>query len=206
MWAVGIFVGGFVLLCVAGFVRFNHTTGSDGDDWNRPLGFLAAALAIVSVVVALREAAARLWLGVVLAVLEVFLVWQVVANTMFRFVWGRDEYEMLLFQVGLGVLAFALIATGLQPARRSGTDPARPGAGRWLVRVAVYVAVILLAAWIVGLVATGYYERTQCTGMDEDCLAGLGGLIWGFCAAVAGVVAAVVIELVLMTRRRQRVR
>jgi hypothetical protein len=170
--------------------------------WNLPLGYLAAVLAVFSVAVAARHARARLWLGVVMAVLVAFLVWQSFANTVFRFVWARDEYEFLLFQVGLGVLAFALIATGLQPAGESGRD--RPSAGRWLVRAVVYLAVTLLAAWMVGLAATRYYEKTQCVGMDENCLAGLGGLVWGMGTVAAGVVAAVVIELVLLRRRRQR--
>lgn len=73
-----------------------------------------------------------------------------------------------------------------------------------MVRVVVYLAVIALAAWIIGMLAAGYYERTQCAGMEDDCLAVLGGLVWGLGTVVAGVVAAVVIEVVLLSRRRQR--
>lgn len=186
------------MLCVGDFVQFNDV-GSEV--WNLPLGYLAAVLAIVSVVVAVSQPQARLWLGVAMALLLAFLVWQSIANSVFRFVWGSGEYEFLLFLVGFGVLTFALIATGLQPARKAGT---RSGAGRWMVRVVVYLAVIALAAWIIGMLAAGYYERTQCAGMEDDCLAVLGGLVWGLGTVAAGVVTAVVIEVVLLSRRRQR--
>ena len=76
-WALGLFLVGFVLLCVGRFVQFNDVTGSGSNEWILPLGYLAALAGVASVVAAWREAKARLWLGCLMALLLVFLVWQV---------------------------------------------------------------------------------------------------------------------------------
>ena len=119
---------------------------------------------------------------------------------MFRFVWAADEGELLMFQVGLGVVALALIATGLQPPRKS--DGA---GGRWLVRAVIYLAATLVTAYVVFLIGTDYYQRTDCPDLETDCLAPIGGFIWGLMSIPVCLVAVLVIEVVLRNRRRQRV-
>ncbi len=200
--ALGLFVVGFVLLCVGRFVQFSDVTGSGSGEWVLPLGYLAALAGVASVVAAWSEAKARLWLGCLMALLLVFLVWQVVANSAFRFVWAADEGELLMFQVALGVVALALIATGLQPPRKA-EGAASTGRGRWLVRAVIYLAATLLTAYVMYLIGTDYYQRTDCPDLETDCLAPVGGFIWGLLSVPVCLVAVVVIELVLRNRRQQ---
>ena len=143
--------------------------------------------------------AVRLWVGVALAVLCGWLAWHV-GNELFRFIWMGDEGEFLLFVVVLGLLAAVLIATGIQPSRHN----VREGAGRWLVRAAVYLctcaAFMLVALWA----GTAYYDATDCPDKDADCMSLLGGMLWALISLPVGVVVIVVVELVLRRRRKER--
>jgi len=168
--------------------------------------------AVAAVVVAWPEPRARLSLGIVLGALTVLMIWQDIANEGFRFVWNEDEGELVILEFITGLVAFVLIANGVQPApsgdtaigTAGGTAAAQPGAGRWLVRTAVYLCgttVVVLAAFGVG---ADYYARTECPEDGGDCLAPLGGVVWGALAVPACGIAVLVIEIVLSRRRRRK--
>jgi hypothetical protein len=137
----------------------------------------------------------------VLAVLVALLVWQSSTNNGFRFIWNGDEGELFYFQVGLGLLALVLLATGFQPRRPRSAS----GAGRWMVRGAVYLCCAALITYVAALAGIAHFEATECTDPGGECdLAGLAGLVWGVAALPASLVVALVIELVLWRRRKQR--
>jgi hypothetical protein len=186
------------LLCIGGLVQFDDFSGFGSEQWIRPLGFVAAAVAVGAVGVACLSAEARRWLGGGLVVLDLFVIWQSVTNDGFRFVWHHDEGELFLLQVLLGLAALVLIATGLQPFKR----PAGAG-GRWLVRVAAYACGTAIAAYVAFNAGVRRYETQICT--NEDCdLGGLEGMVWALVAVVVCVVVAVVAEVVLWVKRKQR--
>ncbi|WP_020384776.1 hypothetical protein [Kribbella catacumbae] len=201
--ALGSFVASLAAVSSGGFVFFNDTPDTVNHR-NLPLGAVAMVLVIAGVVVAARTATARLWLGGALGLLDVFLIWQSTTNNAFRFVWGSGEGEMFMFQVVLGLTALVLIATGLQPSRQTEPDTEvatelKPGAGRWLVRAAGYLCGTVIIVFVATWAGIDYYTPTIC----DDCLDGLKGLYWGMAAVLACLVAVVVIELVLRSRRRQ---
>jgi zinc transporter ZupT len=183
-------VVGLVLLAAGRFVQFDDTSGFGSDQWIFPLGLLAPVPAIAAVVVAWRHPKARVWLGIALAVLAGFLVWQMTANSGFRFIWSRDEGELAQLTIALGLVAALLVATGVQK--------------RWLIRAAVYLcgcAVLVLIAVVAG---TAYYDATDCESQDSDCLSLLGGMVWGVVSLPIAAVAIVVIEVVLWRRRNRQ--
>ncbi|WP_405058418.1 hypothetical protein OG474_37570 [Kribbella sp. NBC_01505] len=191
--ASALLVVGLVLLAVGGFVQFHDFTGHGSEEWNLPLGFVAAVLGIAAVVIAWPLPKARIWLGAELAVLSVLLIVLGVANTGFRFVWARDEFELAAFEFLLLLLAVVLIGTALSVRLSAG----------WPLRVVAYVLGTALLSYLAVRVGTAYYDRTMCTGDDTtDCLALLGGLFWGVGAFVVCLVAIVVTEIVLWRRRR----
>jgi hypothetical protein len=188
--SVGLLVVGLALLAAGRFVQFGDTSGSGSDQWIFPLGLLAPVPAIVALVVAWRSPKARLWLGIALAVLAGFLVWQMTTNGGFRFIWSRDEGELAQLTIALGLVAALLIATGLQKS--------------WLVRAAVYLcgcAVLVLIAVVAG---TAYYDATDCESQDSDCLSLLGGMVWGVVALPVAAVAIGVIEVIRWRRRNRQ--
>jgi hypothetical protein len=199
--ALGLLALGIVLLGVGGFVRFHDYSGSGGDQWIRPLGFLAAVLAVAGVGVAAVSTQSRRWFGGTLLVLDLVLVWQSTTNEGFRFVWNHDEGELFMLQVALGLVAFVLLATGLQPSRWSN---AKTGAGRWLVRGAIYACATAVVVYVALDAGGDHYHSVVCT--NEDCdLGGLYALEWGTAALGSCLVAILVVELVLFgVRRRQR--
>jgi len=185
-----------------GFVFFNDTPDTVNQR-NFPLGAVAVVLAIAAIVLALRTATARLWLGGALGLLDLFLVWQSTTNNSFRFVWGSDEGEMFMFQVVLGLTALGLIATGLQPSPQpeaSAAAEVKPSAGRWLVRAAAYLCGTVFIVFVATWAGIDYYTPTVC----DDCLDGFKGVYWGAAALAACLVAVVVIELVLRSQREQQ--
>ncbi len=197
------------LLIVGRFVQFDDLSGTGSDLWILPLGLLALPAAVSAVVVAWSDAKARLWLGIVQAVLFGCLVWQQTGNDGFRFIWHRDEGELVLLGIGLGVTAAVLIATAVQPSTQAEAEAARvagegPGAGRWLVRAAVYLGGSVAFVFLAFLSGASYYAATECDGSESDCLATLGGLAWGVVSVPVAIVLIVVIELVLARRRKRR--
>ncbi|TCM42653.1 hypothetical protein [Kribbella sp. VKM Ac-2568] len=209
--AVGLFGLGLALLGVGRFVQLNDNSGFGGEEWIMPLGVLALLAALASLVVAAQDSRARLWLGAVLAALVALLVWQTTTNPGFRFIWAGSEGELVMLQVGLGLLALVLLATGFQPRSsrevgRAGRGSGAGGAGRWMVRGAVSLCCCALITYVAAMAGIAHFEAVECTDPDEMCeLAGLQGLVWGVIALPASLVVALVIELVLRRRRRQRV-
>jgi hypothetical protein len=192
--SVGLLVVGLVLLVAGGFVQFDDVSGFGSDQWNLPLGAIAVLAAIVAVLVAARDARARLWLGIAVGVLFGLVLWQFLANRGFRFIWHQDEGELGLLLVVLALLAAVLVATGLQPS-------GQPRGGRWLVRVAGYLCGSAVLVFIAVVAGTAYYNATDCESGDSDCLSLLGGMVWGILALPVAAVAIAVIEVILHRRR-----
>lgn len=192
--SLALFAVGLGLLVVGGFVQFNDTSGFGSDRWIYPLGLLAVVPAVAAVVVAWPEPRARLSLGIVLGALTVLMIWQDVANEGFRFVWNEDEGELQQLELVLFVLAFVLLTTA----------GAKLGGGRWLLRAAAYLVVTVVVSLVVTVAGMMYYSETACPADAEECLAPLGGIVWGAAAFLACLVAVLVIELILWTRRRRK--
>lgn len=209
--SLGLFVASLALLGVGGFVQFDDTSGLGSYQWNLPLGALAAVLGVAGIGVASVSAKARLWLGGALGLLDVFLIWQSTTNDGFRFVWDRNEGQLFLFQVALGLVALVLIATGLQPSPReakAGTGEAKAGAGRWLVRVAAYLCGMALAAYFGFFIGADQYADRYCTQVGACDADDLRGLVWGVNGSLIALgvclVLIVAVELVLRSRRKQQ--
>ena len=195
------------LLFAGGFVQFDDTSGFGDEQWILPLGGLAFVPALASAVAAWPDPKARLWLGIALAVLTALLVWGSISNDGFRFIWNRSEGELALFEFATGVVAFVLIANGVQPAPASETaaepSAAQPGAGRWLVRTAAYLCGTIVVVLVAIAAGADYYTRTECPE-EGDCLAPIAGFVWGVLAVPACGLVVLVIEIVLSRRRRRR--
>ncbi|TDW22756.1 hypothetical protein [Kribbella kalugense] len=195
------------LLFAAGFVQFDDTSGFGAEQWILPLGALAFVPALASIAAAWPDPKARLWLGIALAVLTALLVWESISNDGFRFVWNRSEGELALLEFATGLVAFVLIANGVQPAPVSeiSAEPGagRPGPGRWLVRTAAYLCGTIVVVLVAFAAGADYYARTECPE-DGDCLAPLGGFVWGVLAVPVCGLAVLVIEIVLSRRRRRK--
>jgi hypothetical protein len=194
--SVVLLAAGLGLLALGGFVQFDDESGAGSEQWNLPLGAIGVVAAIVAVLVAVKDAKARLWLGIALGVLFTVVLWQDLANHGFRFIWHRDEGELGLLLVVLVLLAAVLVATGLQP---SGQQPG----DKWLVRIAGYLCGSAVLVFIAFLAGTAYYRATDCENAEGDCLAPLGGMVWGLLALPVAALAIAVIEVILH-RRRQR--
>lgn len=182
------------LLGAGGFVQFRDTSGFGSSYWIFPLGLLAVVPAVASVVVAWPEPRARLSLGIVLGVLTVVMIWQDIVNDGFRFIWNQNEGELQQLEIVLFVLAFVLLTTA----------GARLGGGRWLLRAAAYLVGTVVVSLVVTVIGMMYHDKTGCAPDAEECLAGLLGILWGAAAVVACLVAVVVIELILWSRRRRK--
>jgi hypothetical protein len=188
--SVGLLLVGLASLAAGRFVQFDDTSGSGSNHWIFPLGLLAPAPAIAALVVAWRSPKARLWLGIALAVLAGFLVWQMTANSGFRFIWYRDEGELAQLTIALGLVAALLVATGVQKS--------------WLVRAAVYLCGSAVLVFVAVVAGTAYYDATDCETEDSDCLSLLGGMVWGVVSLPVAAVAIVVIEVVRWRRRNRQ--
>lgn len=187
-----------VLLAVAlGLLFAGRFVSFDGGslDWIFPLGPLAVVPAASAVVVAWPEPRARLWLGIVLAVLTLLIIWQHVVNVDFRFIWAASEGELLFFEVFLILLTSMLLASA----------GVALGGRRWLLRIPAYLIGTVVLSTAVALVSASYFGR-GCTGEEEEgCMAALGGLLVGATVAlVASPVLIVAIELTLWWRRRRK--
>ncbi|MFC9688439.1 hypothetical protein ACFTSF_07835 [Kribbella sp. NPDC056951] len=187
-----LLVLGLILLAVGGFIQFHDVSGFGWEQWNRPLGYVAAVLGIAAVVAAWPLPKARTMLGIELAVLSGLVILLGLANTGFRFIWVREEFEMVAFEFILFLLAIVLVATA---------RAARTGAGGWL-RLVGYLLGTTVLVYGTFLVGVEYYDRTMCGSDDSgDCLAVLGALFWAGGAIVVCVIAIAVIEGVLWRRR-----
>jgi hypothetical protein len=88
----------------------------------------------------------------------------------------------------------------LEPGAERGA--VQPGPGRWLVRTAAYLCGTIVVVLVAIAAGADHYTRTECPE-DGDCLALLGGFVWGAVAVLACSLAALVIEIVLWRRRRK---
>ncbi|MFD3402250.1 hypothetical protein ACFWUU_16320 [Kribbella sp. NPDC058693] len=195
------------LLVAGGFVQFDDTSGFGAEQWILPLGGLAFVPALASVVTAWPDPKARLWLGIVLAALTGLLIWESISDDGFRFIWSRSEGELALLEFATGLVAFVLIANGVQPAAADATamEPGvtqQPGPGRWLVRTAAYLCGTIFVVLVVIKAGADYYARTECPE-EGDCLAPIAGFVWGAVAVPVCGLAVLVIEIVLWRRRRR---
>ncbi|HEY3555860.1 MAG TPA: hypothetical protein VGL05_00260 [Kribbella sp.] len=180
------------LLIAGGFVSF---ADRGGPDWIFPMGPLAIFPAAAAVVVAWPEPRARLWLGIVLAVLTLLIVWQHVVNVSFRFVWAGSEGELVFFEVFLVLLSCLLLTTA----------GVALGAKPWLLRIPAYLIGTAVLSITVGLLSTWFFGRS-CTGEEEEgCVAAAAGLVVGVAVGlIVSPVLIVVIELILWLLRRRK--
>jgi hypothetical protein len=189
--ALVLFAVALGLLVAGRFVSFD----AGSLDWIFPLGPLAVLPAVAAVVVAWPEPKARLWLGVVFALLTLLIIWQHVVNLSFRFIWAASEGELLFLEVFLVLLTSVLLASA----------GVALGGRRWLLRIPAYLIGTVVLSITVALISASYFGRA-CTGEEEQgCMAALGGLLVG--AAVALVVSPVLIvliEVILWWRRRRK--
>ncbi|WP_350276550.1 hypothetical protein [Kribbella sp. HUAS MG21] len=178
-------------LLVAGrFVSFD----AGSLDWIFPLGPLAGIPAVTAVVVAWPEPKARLWLGIALAVLTAFIVWQSVVNVGFRFIWTSREAELPFFELLLFLLSCLMLATA----------GVALGAPRWLLRIPAYLIGVAVLSIVVAGITGWYYARTCADAEEGGCMAVLGALTWGAGVVVASPVVILVIEVILWRRRRRK--
>ena len=187
-------VAGVGLLFAGRFVQFDDFSGFGSERWIFPFGILALILAVAAVVIAWADPRTRLWLGIALAILLALLVWQHAVNDGFRFIWTSDEGELAQLEVVVALVAVVLMTTA----------GAALGGGRWLVRAAAYLCGSVALVFVAFLAGLTYYDATVCKGNDGDCLAPLGGMVWGLVAIPVCLVAIVVIELVLWRRTKRR--
>ena len=194
-----------ILTLVLGhFVQLHDTSGFGSDEWSLPLGALAAALGIASLVVATPDRRARRALGIaLLAGVAVLVLLQLTVDG-FRFVWGSGEFELGALEVLLVCVGLVLVATGApRPSAAVLPAVAEQPSVPWTVRALLYLAATVALVFVAGMVGATYGDG-QCTGDGDDCLA---APVWSLVFALGGVVAMVVLvatcELTLRAGRRR---
>lgn len=131
-----------ILTLVLGhFVQLHDTSGFGSDEWNLPLGALAAALGVAAVVVAAPDRRARRALGIaLLAGVAVLVLLQLTVDG-FRFVWGSGEFELGALEVLLVCVGLVLVATGApRPSAAVLPAVAEQPSVPWTVRALLYLA------------------------------------------------------------------
>lgn len=201
MAALTLFGAGLVLLAIGGFVQLDDTSGFGAQDWVLPLGLLALFVASASVGVALSQRAARRALGAAWALLDVVLIVLSSTDDGFRFVWGGDEGELVMFIVALGLGAAALLTPTLYVSRPAGARGTARGVSGW-ARAVGYLVALVVAVFLAFLAGARHFEVTNCVGAGGECdVAVLEGLLWAVVALVVGLVAIAVNEWRLRTAR-----
>lgn len=207
MAALSLFAASLVLLQLGGFIQLDDTSGFGSDRWNLPLGLLALFLAAVALGVALSERTARRALGGAWAVLAVALVVLSLTDDGFRFVWGGDEGELVMFMVGLALGAAALLTPTLYVRRPAGDfvrDPEPPASG-W-ARTVGYLCATVIAMYLAFHIGIRHFKSTQCVGTGGECdVAVLEGLLWVVVTFFLGIVAITANEWRLRRRRPRKV-
>jgi hypothetical protein len=115
--SLGLLALAVAMLAVGHFIQFDDTTGFGADAWVMPLGLGAGLAAIVAVIVAQPDRLARRLLGGALLVINLLTVWKARTDDGFRFIYNREEGELLFLQVVLATVALLLLA-GSRPTRR----------------------------------------------------------------------------------------
>jgi hypothetical protein len=197
-----LLAGSLCLLYVGNFIQFDDTSGAGSVKWVMWLGYAAGYAAVASVIVAAFEPNASRLHG--FALLGVCLLIGFLRFTVdgFRFVWARDEGELMILLVAVSLLG--LIMTTARSSTR--TSP-RSGVGGW-TRTVAYQCGVVVAMFVAFNAGVDYFDRTVCSapGVDGDCGAGIfGGLTWASITLLVGL-AAVVVSEVAIRWRRARVR
>ncbi|NIK59946.1 hypothetical protein [Kribbella shirazensis] len=180
------------LLAAGGFISF---TDGGGPDWTFSVAKLMVIPAAAAVVVAWPEPKARLWLGIVLGVLTLLIVWEQVVNVSFRFIWVGSEAELMYFEGFVFLLSCLLVTTA----------GVALGAKPWLLRIPAYLIGIAAVTMTFGLLSAWFFGRS-CTGEEEQgCMAAAGGLVVGMAAGIIVCpLLILVVELILWVRRRRK--
>ncbi|GAA0617161.1 hypothetical protein HPO96_12415 [Kribbella sandramycini] len=188
--SIALLLAAVVILAVGRFIQFDDTSGFGFEKWNRPLGYVAALVAIGAVAVAAPEVKARLWFGVALLVLGGWLVVMQATSDGFRFVWSVSDGE-------LGILWFFLLLLGVVMVL---TAAAALTGGRWMLRVAAYLVATVALCLIAFNLGLGYYG-SDCAEGESECLSWLGGVWWAVLTLAGCAVLAIGSEVVLWRRR-----
>ncbi|WP_370250660.1 hypothetical protein [Nocardioides sp.] len=196
-----LLAAGVAALGAGRFIQFDDDSGFGSDRWIMPWAAVVAVLAGAALVVGLSHPVARRRLGMAVAALAavtILLAWQVEG---FRFVFkgGEGELNMLLAALALTALWLLPRTYLVRSPGRDGRTHRRPGAG---TRLAVYGSLLVAAPVVMFFVGAGIAERGCDVEVDGCGLPLLEGLIWALAAAAVVVVAGVVSEVVLASRRR----
>jgi hypothetical protein len=203
--SLALLLSAVAALFIGRFVQLDDTSGFGSDRWIVPLGVLAVLLTTGSLGVGIRDRAARRALGAALAVLDAFVIVLAAADDGFRFIWGRDEGELSVLQLALGLAAlFLLTPRFLSPRATDEARPARELTG-W-ARFAVYSTALVVAGFAAFHAGAAHFEATECSGpgFDGECdVAALEGLAWAGAVFILVVVAATAVEVTRARRRRR---
>lgn len=207
-----LFVATLVALRIGRFIQFDDRSGFGDADMILPLGAVAVALAVASLVTSLKDPVARRSLGVAMAALDVSLVAIAATDDGFRFVWTTYEGELLQFEVVLGLVALVLLTPAfLRPPDTAAPDgsPARQEGAHltaW-ARGILYLCALAVGMFIAFLLGAAHFHATQCNGPGggECDIAPLEGMVWAAGALLLGVVVIVIVEIrSALTRRPSR--
>lgn len=207
-----LFVATLATLRIGRFIQFDDRSGFGDADMILPLGAVAVALAVASLVTSLKDPVARRSLGVAMAILDVTIVAIAATDDGFRFVWTTYEGELLQFEVVLGLVALVLLTPAfLRPSNSGapGGSTARPEGARltaW-ARGSLYLCALAAGMFVAFLLGAAHFEATQCKepGGGECDIALLEGMLWAAAALLLGIAAIAVAEIRLaLTRRASR--
>lgn len=204
--ASALLVGSLVLLHAGNFIQFDDISGYGSEKWVMWLGYLAGYAATASVIVAAFDARASRIHG--MALIGVCLLLGFLRFTVdgFRFVWARDEGELMILLVAVSLLG--LIMTTAR--RTTATAPTvgevpRSGVSGW-TRTVAYLCGVVFAMFVAFNAGVAYFDRTVCgaPGMDGDCdLGPLVGFEWAAITLLVGLAAITISEVVVRRRRTQ---
>ncbi len=163
---------------------------------------MALATAVASVVVAVKDRAARRVLGAILLVLAVVLIVVKAADSGFRFIWGNSEGELIELVIALAFVGFVLVIPRFvvrEAVPGSSQPQARMSGGARALTYFCLAALVALLAFGAGT------AQAECDAPASDCdLAGLEGILWAFVALGGFVIVVIVTEVRRLVVRRSR--
>lgn len=171
--SLGLLAVALLLLALGGFVQLDDTSGYGSDQWNLPVGALAAFLAASALAIGITgDVHERRTTGWALATLATCVLAVDAVTPGFMFVWGETDGAGTLLQAALVAGAIALLLPGRGRVKRdSGVST-----GTWAVAWLGGVACATLAAF--GLVL-----------VNVDGLSGVLAIYVAGFVLVAGVIA-----------------
>ncbi|WP_435747441.1 hypothetical protein [Nocardioides sp. SYSU DS0663] len=204
--SLGLLAASLGLLAAGGFVQLDDTSGFGSDQWDLTWGGPSAVAAAASLAIALVDRRARRSLGAALAVLDGVLVGLSLADDGFRFIWHAGEGELLYLQVGLGLVALALLTPQLLERPPADDRPgATPTLSAW-ARAVAYLVALVIAVFAAFSAGTSHFTARNCGGPDfggECDVAVLEGLLWVAVTAALGLLLIGAAERVRWRRRQQ---